>query len=405
MSWRDAFEPGSFRGATFVTRSHEYAGGRRLAVHEFPGRDDALPEDMGRRGRRFTVDCYLWGNDYRPDRDALLTALEAEGVGTLVHPWHGTRDVAVDNFTSSESTDEGGYVVFSVEFVEAGEDRQQRVTADTAAIADMQAFEVLRALPIDFARRYSLAGIPAFVEAAAGDLVRGIASVAQVTSAISAGAGPALRSFDTSLRVLAAPALLRSPDTLAHSIVGLISAIGNVGASPRQRLAALTTLAGFGASLPVIAPTTPARRRQAVNQDAIVHIVRAATAAELVRAVAATRFSSYDDAVSVRDALAVRLDDWAVDAADAGEDARAAIFNGLRRVMVRDATVRGGTLERTFAHPITATSPALVIVHRLHGPDRRDLLDSQVTDLVARNKVRHPGFVPGGSQLQVLGDG
>ena len=43
---------------------------------------------------------------------------------------------------------------------------------------------------------------------------------------------------------------------------------------------------------------------------------------------------------------------------------------------------------------------ALVIAQRLYGDPAR--MEERAAEIVARNKVPHPGFVPGGAALQVL---
>ena len=104
MTWRDEYEIGSFRGATFRTAGHERSGGRRIAIHEFPSRDEPLVEDLGRKARQFSIECHVIGAEYRGAREALLTALEDEGPGLLIHPWHGRMMVVALDYTSSEST-------------------------------------------------------------------------------------------------------------------------------------------------------------------------------------------------------------------------------------------------------------------------------------------------------------
>jgi prophage DNA circulation protein len=46
------------------------------------------------------------------------------------------------------------------------------------------------------------------------------------------------------------------------------------------------------------------------------------------------------------------------------------------------------------------TQPALVLAQRLYGDPAS--VEARAAEIVARNKVRHPGFVPGGVALQVL---
>ena len=45
-----------------------------------------------------------------------------------------------------------------------------------------------------------------------------------------------------------------------------------------------------------------------------------------------------------------------------------------------------------------ATQPALVLAYGLYEDAGRE------AEIVTRNKVRHPGFVPGGQALEVLAD-
>ncbi|MCJ2067749.1 DNA circularization N-terminal domain-containing protein [Methylobacterium sp. J-030] len=118
--WRLQLRSASFRGVGFHVEVGALAGGRRIALHEFPKRDTPYAEDMGRRARRFPVTGYIVDEDYIPQRDALIAALEAGGGGTLVHPTLGTFRVACDGFSAIERRDKGGYVEFEMTFVEAG---------------------------------------------------------------------------------------------------------------------------------------------------------------------------------------------------------------------------------------------------------------------------------------------
>lgn len=403
MSWRDDFEPGSFRGVPFKSISGDRSGGRRLAVHEFPQRDETLVEDLGRAARRFSIEVFVWGDDYRTQRDALIDALEAFGTGTLVHPWHGRRSVSIEAFTASEHTDDGGYCSFQIECVEAAEAPPLDASQDTGDQARDTADAVLEEAPAAFADDFDISGLPAFVEDAAAKLVSGVSSLAQFSAALSGGAGPVLRAFDSGLRLLGVSGLLHTPLALGQSIIGLISALSVLDTRPRTRIAALKNMASYGSGLKPVFGATPARNRQRENQEALVHIVRVAASAELVRAISETGFNSYEEATATRDWVAELLDGHAIAAADAGRDDRADAFEGLLRAMVRDVSARGGTLARLYAYRPDETQPALVIANRLYGASGD--IEAQVADLVARNSIRHPGFVPGGAALKVLTHG
>ena len=118
--WRARLRPASFRGATFHVEQGARSGGRRLALHEFPKRDNPYPEDMGRKGRVFPTAAYCVGPNYQTARDALIDALEREGAGTFVHPTLGSFLVKAGPYTCNERREQGGYCEFEMTFFEDG---------------------------------------------------------------------------------------------------------------------------------------------------------------------------------------------------------------------------------------------------------------------------------------------
>ncbi|HEX7821039.1 MAG TPA: DNA circularization N-terminal domain-containing protein [Sphingobium sp.] len=405
MSWRDTYQQGSFRGVEFATISHNMTGGRRVETHEFPGRDEPIAEDLGRKARQFSIECFIVGRDYYADRDMLIDALEAEGPATLIHPWHGSRWVSVLDFSIGEDQ-AGGYASFSITFGEAGSEPSLAASPDTAAQATALADKTLDEAPAKFAGRFSLDSLPGFVSDATGKLVSIVAVASEISAGLSGGPGGLLNAFEGALRLVGADGLLstlRTPLALGHALVGLISAVSVLGGIGTRQTAALRIVGESLDGLDSIPAATPARAAQSENQSAIVHLVRSAVAAEMLAITAATDFASYDDAARVQQDFAVMLDRWSLDAADAGEDERADLFDALRLALVRDVTARGGSLARQYGYPLASTQPVLVVAARLYGPLTD--LDDRAADLVARNSVRHPGFVPGAAELQVLTNG
>ena len=95
MSWRDRLLPASYRGVAFHVASHQSeAAGRRVAVHEYPGRDLPYAEDLGRRASEYTLQAYVVGRDYDRARDALVAACALPGAGRLGRTGGGTIVVA-----------------------------------------------------------------------------------------------------------------------------------------------------------------------------------------------------------------------------------------------------------------------------------------------------------------------
>lgn len=140
--WRDRLQQASFRGVGFHVEQHARASGRRAVVHEYPKRNTPYSEDMGRRARRWHVQGYLIGPRYLAGRDALVAALEADGPATLVLPlpWLGASVQALaGGYTFHESRDRGGFVVFEMEFSEAGSPGFGTEVVDTRAAIDSAA--------------------------------------------------------------------------------------------------------------------------------------------------------------------------------------------------------------------------------------------------------------------------
>jgi prophage DNA circulation protein len=121
-TWRDELLPASFRGVPFYVDSDSMPVGRRTQVHEYPQRDKPFVEDLGRKTRISKFAAFVVGDDCFFQRDNLLHALDQPGIGELVHPWFGRMNVtATDGCECSHERLEGGVVRFSLVFVEEGE--------------------------------------------------------------------------------------------------------------------------------------------------------------------------------------------------------------------------------------------------------------------------------------------
>ena len=125
IDWRKKLTPAYFREAEFGyhVEAGGKASGRRVALHEFPKRNEPYSEDMGRKLRKWTVQGYLiiWpGNtDYIPQRDALVAALEADGPGWLKLPTFEPEFVMCEFYSCEETKQKGGYVSFQHDVLRA----------------------------------------------------------------------------------------------------------------------------------------------------------------------------------------------------------------------------------------------------------------------------------------------
>jgi len=127
--WQDHIHPASFRGVPFAVVTGDGSFGRRQAVHEYPYRDTAWVEDMGRSTRRMTLTGFIIQSsqiytapDVMTQRDSLIAACETLGAGTLVHPTLGELTVSIPEggLRLRESKDSERVFEFSLTVIESG---------------------------------------------------------------------------------------------------------------------------------------------------------------------------------------------------------------------------------------------------------------------------------------------
>lgn len=132
-AWFQQLQPGSWRGVGFVLDAGDTAAGRRVAIHEYPYRDEAWAEDLGKLPRRFTIQAFLVGDDCYQQRDAMLRAVEQSGSGTLVHPTLGSLQCVLLEFSCADRRERGRVVELQFAFIIAGD-----VQFPSTAIATVQ---------------------------------------------------------------------------------------------------------------------------------------------------------------------------------------------------------------------------------------------------------------------------
>ncbi|AGH39022.1 Mu-like prophage FluMu DNA circularization protein [Bibersteinia trehalosi USDA-ARS-USMARC-189] len=154
---------GSFRGVPFLIEDEQgQNGGRRIVTHEYPLRNDGLTDDLGKRMRNYSVSCLVIGDDHIQQAEALVDALEADGAGTLKHPYFGTIEVCVDDYRLRHSTSHQRITRFDINFVPAQENNAPEITEDTAYSVLQEYQSVLDSLAEEFAD--SIANVSGFID-------------------------------------------------------------------------------------------------------------------------------------------------------------------------------------------------------------------------------------------------
>ena len=413
--WRERKQGASFRGVPFWLDADSVNVGRRTQLHEFPQRDQPFVEDLGRRTRQYTFNGFVVGDDCLSQRDKLLTALDKPGPGELVHPWFGRLTVTAGDCEVSHARNEMGMVRFNLVFIDGmlafpvqSPNTRRLLAAQAPGLLDSIKSRFREAMAtVDLARqrvnavRSAVSGVYSFainflkpVTSLASDLDALVYSIITAPEAFAASLGSDIASLErtfsgygsggsftgTSAKASAVSSLQASapvpddPDVVViqAAVIGLI-----------QDMALLDLLLDM-AEVPVaIAPgvSEPADLDvQLAQQGATVEAGNLAVSAVPIA----------DDVLAVRDAISEAL--WVVAGQSPAEhfgalsEARTALDRHLTEV------ARSGVGLRTYSP--AETVPALVLSYALYGDALRG------SEIVTRNGVRHPGFVPA-TELQV----
>lgn len=414
MTWRDNYRPASFRGAVFFVEKADSTHGRRQAVHEHAQRDVPYTEDLGRKAREFSVSGYLIGLEYQAQRDELIKACETAGPGVLVHPYRGEMTVECRGLGIGESASDGGMCMLTLTFLEAGEASYPTAKVDTVNAISAKGNAVTDAAGKGMVSDFLTTGFPAYVaESAAG----GLAELGEFMAAPGlslAGELQAASDFYQQATELASDAfsLVQQPLQMVSRIQSLIgsvrSAFGNNSLNMLTGLFDRSTTSYTGST------ATPSRRQQATNFTAMNAYVRQAAIAEAAKAAVVTQvpvvtaggltqistkptvYDSYQSAIKVRDDLVERID---TESDTTPNDELYVALSDLRTSVVQAVPSPDQDLARIVQYSPRETLPALLVAYRLYGDAGRS------DEIAARNSPRHPGFLIGGTPLEVLADG
>lgn len=413
--WRDLRREASFRGVPFWVDSDSVPVGRRTQLHEYPKRDQPMVEDMGRQTREYKFEGFVVGSDFIEQRDLLLKALDQPGPGELVHPWFGRLTVTAGKCEISHARNELGMVRFNLSFIDGmltfpvqrvNTRRQlvahvpsllERIKARFNAVMDkvnwarQQVNKVRRAIAsayafaINFLKPLTtlVADVGSFVQsvinapgALAASLLSDLASVERWFSGY--GSGGSLHTSKRKAQAIVALSADRpatdDPDIalIQAAVIGLVQD------------AALVDLLLDMAEVPVASVQT-------VDQSAALSVQLEQQGATVAAGrEMETGVPVADDILAARDAISEAM--WVVAGESTPEyfgalsDARLALDRHLTEV------ARSGVWLRPYRPRVTVSS--LVLAHQLYVDALRG------AEIVSRNAIRHPGFVPA-VELQV----
>lgn len=440
--WFEHIHPASFRGVPFAVVSAEGVFGRRQAVHEYPYRNTAWVEDLGRGTRKLTIRGFIVHNSLAYDapdvitqRDSLVAACETEGPGTLIHPTLGELTVSVPDggLRVLESVDNGRSFEFTLTVIESGL-KVFAITGSTQAASLVQANWLRTGLMAATKFIATVKGeirsvtqtIKTLRNTAAfwGNMVKSTANEVtnlsnvlkstfgsarygrynkgSVGGGVSGSTGAVNRTADTDnyaglvnqkmaqavtgrAELLALTATFEgvaSVDAFPVDARAIIDAVISFSGSVEEKIRMLETLASYRNT------TFYATSGENSVANGATILLCVLSAGALAATAANYEPSSYDDAILMLNRVCDTLDEVLLMAADAGDD-----DDYLNLLQTRDALVNAysqkGAVLSSFTQVVMPTSlPALVLANRMYQDGARG------DELVQSVGPRHPAFMP-----------
>lgn len=404
--WPRTLRPASYRGVGFFVEQDSIETGRRLEIHEFPHRDTPYVEDLGRAANKIQVTAYVLSDQADREERALRAACERGGAARLVLPLE-TLQAHCQTCSREFSRDRLGYVAFKIAFVRDGSAAGPFPVAFLAARVSDLAAAIVGPLADVVGAAYQGLRVPSKVVDAAVATLREIAAVSDAairSVPMEASRVPGLLRQAEAL-FATAPDLARtgavgnahaatsfvarassaSARPMVDAIAGLVGGLGaaaGVATGPE----ALAELIAFDRAAPV--RLSPWSRLAAGNDRILATAVRVSALASLAEIIAATVYTdpraarqARADVAELYDAELQRLVPWR-------DHALYTQLSALAVAVIDLLSRRVADLAPIVIAEAPRAMPSLWWAARLYGSADR------AGELVARNRVVHPSFMP-----------
>lgn len=394
MSWKDLLRKASFRGISFLVSSSDLESGRRIVDYEYPEREVGSTEDLGRKKREYSLDAFVLGDDYFQKRDELLAALEdVKGPGELIHPFYGSLNVVCKSIKLKESNTEGRIAVFSLTFTEAGLVADPSTSVDAKSSLLSAAKEAKEKSQSKFAKAFSIANQPGYVLDKAQAKIN--KAMAALENSPVKGASQGIADFGYKIRNIKASstALMQKPDQLASIMGDSIEGLQGVSGTKAESYKSFAVMAAFGTDDKTVYSDTETGEVERANDLALNSFIQEQAICNAVETIIENDFASYQDAESEKNFIIENFDKIIDQNFD---DELYFSMGNLKAIFISNFPLAGEDLPNLVKIKTTNTIPSLVLAYQFYGDARRE------SEIVKRNKITNPAFIPGGTELEVI---
>lgn len=415
VTWRDKLLPASFRGISFLIPQTSVPVGMKGQLHEFPQRDTPFFEQLGKQSQVHKMTAWVIGDDCFDRRDKLIEALNTPGGGELVHPWLGKMQVKAGECEMSHDFVGGGMVSFDLTFYPDEPLKTPAARVNTQA----QVVNSSESLLTSSLNRYQTT--MGKVNQARLGLLQMRNSLSSVFSVIQQQFAPFLSVFTDVTGF--AQSLMNSPGTLSSLFSSYFSSFsgfdffgsssssssgGGSGSGYRGAVAEASQQTESVSSINTVSPlggtdtVTASQATADLVQDSvlvqiglIVSEMPVATQPQSIESMPSVEQQAIqpvvrpevpvaDDVIELRDSLNEAIHKASLKA----DPEHYQVLNSFRQSVVKHLTAVAQSGVRLVDITPSETLSALVLAYRRFGDATRS------PEVVQRNRIRHPGFVP-----------
>lgn len=399
MSFRDKLRTPSWRGMEFAIPSEDKSFGRDVKKQKVINGSAVYYEDVGIKETVFTVEAMIGGNENFVElADQFETLLSQKGSGRLVLPHTGEIKAVVTEARRRTTDNEVGIVYFSITFerddapttTPSGISSSSQLLDAADASYDAVTTDFLAAyrekVP-DFVSGYILGNLGTFTDGLTSSLHR----IGQLFSPTDFTVGEAVQFADEMTGMFKGLVSAYAPK-LNFSVA--TDTVVSENASPLSVVSALQKTADqitYDAS--DLTTTTASQTARATNAVAVDLLTRISSITAAGQAAAYAEYESKQEALETRTRL---LESMAALRDTAGEENWNNSYMALGTLMAtvnRDIDEALGRLPQTVTIQPTTVRSSMLLAHRLYG-DNPEKVISFADDIVARNKIAHPSFMP-----------
>lgn len=391
MPWTDNYLQASYKNIDFHVPSHNLQGGRRVKIWEYPFQNTPYVQSLGNKAKRFSIDGYIIGEDYMNRRNLLIRELDKDENGKLVHPYYGEIIVQVTDYNFREIWQEGRIVRFTLQCVQSGELSFPITKIDALSNTANIKVSAYQAMIEAFEEIYEIANKPHSVASNTLKIIDKSLDVIELSKTVVSAVSDFKKTLESArdrVQSIAYDAIVLST-TISELIqfgTNFTDEFPVTVENSEQNFNNMRTIMDFTPDL-IIDNTETSPEVTFINMTQLSASISACTLLTIMQ------FDSYESAIEFRDIAINKLDSFLETIQN---DDLYNILYELRKEVIQDIENRAEQLPRLNEISLPESIPALVLSHNLY-----QTIDNE-DDLIKRNSIINPAFMPAIKPLEVL---